>query len=272
MKKLVICGDSFAKGIGCRDLKNEPYGSIVADQLGLELVNIAKGSSTNYSIFLQVLYAIEHINDIEMILVTNTSYDRVEWFAHDAVTNNKFPTNFDINYHQYPPYHPGSYMPQADGETHIMHDSSRYNGKIFTENLVGVIDYFDNVVGTKNETPTGYYERFYNEPKSRTKILYDYAQHIHDHRINKMHSLGAIAMCHIALKNANIPHLIGTEPIDEFKKFVLIDNNNHMELDWGVLSVKYPDDIPSMHTSAKGHRAAAKIALKKIKQNKRNNE
>lgn len=271
MKKLVICGDSFAKGLGCHDLKTEPYGSIVAAALGLELVNIAKGSSTNYSIFLQVLYAIEHINDIGMILVTNTSYDRVEWFAHDAVTNNKFPTNFDINYHQYPPYHLRSYSPQAKGEQHIM-SKNMYNGTIFTENLLGIIDYFDNVVDTKHETPTGYYERFYNEPKSRTKILYDYAQHIHDPRINKMHSLGAIAMCHIALKNANIPHLIGTEPIDEFKKFVLIDNNNHMELDWGVLSVKYPDDIPSMHTSAIGHRAAAKIALKKIKQNKWNNE
>jgi len=43
MKKLVICGDSFAKGLGCHDLKTEPYGSIVAAALGLELVNIAKG-------------------------------------------------------------------------------------------------------------------------------------------------------------------------------------------------------------------------------------
>ena len=46
MKKLVVCGDSFAKGIGCRNLETEPYGSVVANSLGLELVNIAKGSST----------------------------------------------------------------------------------------------------------------------------------------------------------------------------------------------------------------------------------
>ena len=44
MKKLVVCGDSFAKGIGCRNLETEPYGSLIADKLGLELVNIAKGS------------------------------------------------------------------------------------------------------------------------------------------------------------------------------------------------------------------------------------
>ena len=30
MKKLVVCGDSFAKGIGCRNLETEPYGSLVA--------------------------------------------------------------------------------------------------------------------------------------------------------------------------------------------------------------------------------------------------
>lgn len=272
MKKLVICGDSFAKGIGCRDLKNEPYGSIVADELGLELVNIAKGSSTNYSIFLQVLYAIEHIDNIDMMLITNTSYDRVEWFAQDA-HNVPGPeiSNFDINYHEYPPYMPGSYMPQNDGESHIMHDSNRYKGKVFTENLLGVIDYFDNIVDKDIENPDGYYKRFYNEPKRRTRILYDYAQQIHDPRINRMHSLGALAMCHIALKNANIKHLIGTENIDTSKHHVLIDSSNHMELSWGALSVKYPDDLPSMHTSAKGHKVAAKIALKQIKKNGWNN-
>ena len=34
MKKLVVCGDSFAKGIGCRNLETEPYGSLVANSLG----------------------------------------------------------------------------------------------------------------------------------------------------------------------------------------------------------------------------------------------
>lgn len=272
MKKLVICGDSFAKGIGCRDLKTEPYGSIVANKLGLELVNISKGSSTNYSIFLQVLYAIEHINDIGMVLVTNTSYDRVEWFAHDSHNISSFElSNFDINYHEYPPYMPGSYMPQTDGEHHIMHGSSRYNGKVFTENLLGIIDYFDNTVDKDIEHPDGYYKRFYNEPKRRTRILYDYAQQIHDPRINRLHSLGAMSMCHIALKNANIKHLIGTENIDSSKHHVLIDNSNHIELSWGELAVKYPDDLPSLHTSAKGHRVAAKIALTQIKKNGWNN-
>lgn len=267
MKKLVICGDSFAKGMGCWDIENEPYGSIVAKELGLELVNIAKGSSTNYSIFLQVLYAIEHIDNIGLILITNTSYDRIEWFKNNTTARTYFPTNFDVNYHEYPPYKPGSYGPKINGEEHFM-DKNKYNGIMFTENLHGVIDYFDNVVGTEHELPKGYYERFYNEPKERTKIIYDFTKYIHDPIINRMHSFGAITMCHIALKNANIPHIIGTEKIDEFKNFMFIDNKNHMNLSWDILAEKYPDDLPSLHTSAKGHKIAAEIALNKIKENK----
>ena len=123
MKKLVVCGDSFAKGIGCRNLETEPYGSLVAKSLGLELVNIAKGSSTNYSIFAQVLYAIENIDDIDMILVTSTSYDRVEWFKHNenpTKHQKEYLTNYDINYHEYPPYMPNSYTEKIEGEQHIM--------------------------------------------------------------------------------------------------------------------------------------------------------
>lgn len=266
MKKLVVCGDSFAKGIGCRNLETEPYGSLVANSLGLELVNIAKGSSTNYSIFAQVLYAIENIDDIDMILVTSTSYDRVEWFKHNenpTKHQKEYLTNYDINYHEYPPYMPTSYSEKIEGEQHIM-SKDLYNGNVFTENLLGIIDYFDNVVDKGIDTPDGYYKRFNDEPKRRTRILYDYAQQIHDPRINKMHSLGAMAMCHIALKNANIKHLIGTDPIDSCKNFVFINDNNHIDLSWAGLALKYPDDLPSLHTSAKGHRVAAKTALRRI--------
>ena len=69
MKNLIICGDSFSVGIGCSDLRTQPYGSLLSDKLGLNLFNLAKGSSTNLSIFLQVKYAIENIRDIEYLIV-----------------------------------------------------------------------------------------------------------------------------------------------------------------------------------------------------------
>ncbi len=56
MGNIVICGDSFSIGIGCHDLHNEPYGSKLANHFNKNILNFAKGSSTNFSIFLQVKY------------------------------------------------------------------------------------------------------------------------------------------------------------------------------------------------------------------------
>ena len=58
MKKIVICGDSFNIGIGCRDLANEPYGQLLSKELGIPIINLAKGSSTNLSIYLQSMIRI----------------------------------------------------------------------------------------------------------------------------------------------------------------------------------------------------------------------
>lgn len=265
MSKLVVCGDSFAKGIGCRDLDNEPYGALVAKKLGLEYVNLAKGSSTNYSIHLQVLYMIDHIDDVSMVLVTNTSYDRIEWFPTNYEPLATELTNFDVNYHQYPPYQQGSYSGKIDGEPHPMEDDDRYNGNMFTENLVGVIDYFDNIVDKGIEHPDGYYKRFYNEPKKRMRVLYDYAKHVHDTRINRLHSIGAITMVHNALNNAGIRHLIGTDTLDAYARY--IDRTNQVNIDWGQLGIQYPDDLPSWHASAEGHVVAADRVIDKINEN-----
>ena len=75
MGKLVVCGDSFSIGIGCHDLKNEPYGALLAKELDKDVINYSKGSSTNLSILLQVKYAIEKNPDIDLICIGVTSYN-----------------------------------------------------------------------------------------------------------------------------------------------------------------------------------------------------
>ena len=93
---IVICGDSFSIGIGCRDLNNEPYGSLLSKELNMPLVNLAKGSSTNLSIYLQAKYVVDNLTDkTEIVLVSNTSYDRVNWFPLDHKFNSKELTNTD---------------------------------------------------------------------------------------------------------------------------------------------------------------------------------
>mgnify|MGYP000438992170 CR=1 FL=1 len=41
MRNIVVCGDSFSIGIGCHDLKNEPYGSLLAKKLDMPIVFFA---------------------------------------------------------------------------------------------------------------------------------------------------------------------------------------------------------------------------------------
>ena len=43
-----------------------------------------------------------------------------------------------------------------------------------------IIDYFDNIVDKGIDNANGYYKRFNDELKRRTRILYDYAKQIHD--------------------------------------------------------------------------------------------
>ena len=265
MGNLVICGDSFAKGIGCRDLINEPYGSLLSKELNMTLVNLAKGSSTNYSIFLQAKYAKEKYNGADdIIILTNTSSDRIEWFRADA--DRQHPpelSNYDVNYHEYPPYMEGSYV--MHDPDHPMRDDPNYRGNMFTENLMGVIDFWETFASKGLTQEAGYYKRFADEPRSRMKLLYDYASQIHDPQINRMHSIGAYTMAHQMLKKAGIKHLIGTNEVDVYAEY--IDRFNIVNINWGQLSLDYPDDLPSWHTSAEGHKVAAATALEKIKEN-----
>jgi hypothetical protein len=260
-KSLIICGDSFNIGIGCRDLAKEPYGSLLGETLGIPVINLAKGSSTNLSIYLQSKYAVENLDSKDsIVLVSVTSYDRVEWFDLDAK-----PVNFelkmqDVNYHQYPPYGPYSYFYTIP---HPMEKRKDYVGKMYTENIRGIIDYWENFVSKNNES--NYYTRFKNEPNERIKVLYDYGAMILDSRINRLQSIAMINLSHTILKNAGIRHLILTHEVNAYSKF--IPDNNLVELSWGQLSLNYPDDLKTLHTGPAGHKVAYQLVLDKLKKN-----
>jgi hypothetical protein len=263
-KKLIVCGDSFSIGLGCIDLKTEPYGSLLAHNLDRKLVNLAKGSSTNLSIYLQAQYAADNIASVDdIVLISSTSYERVDWFPWDDDSEPHTELyNYDVNYHQYPPYGKIT-SDRIFLEKHPMEDDSRYNGRMFTENFMTVVHFWETF--RKDDKESGYYARFANEPKERMKILYDFATTIHDNRINRLHSIGVLTMAHQMLKKKNIKHLILTYEIDQYAKFM--EEENLVELSWGILSRDYPDKLNSLHTSPVGHEVAVKTDLAKIKQN-----
>lgn len=261
MKNLVICGDSFSIGIGCRNLKTEPYGSLLSEKLKFNLINFGKGSSTNFSIYLQVKYAVENIKDIGLLIVAPTCHYRTEFFSKEVQFGNELvPTKFDncsVNYHQYPPYGKNTYIDGQELEN-PMGSNPRYKPILFTENFHGIFDYL-NVV--ENKVETNYYERYKNEDISRFISLRNNCVDNHHGVIQRLYDFGMINLAHSLLIKNQIPHLI----FDNFNEMIdIIPDYYRTNVNWGELSSKYPDDIPTSHTSAEGHKEVYKMVLEKL--------
>lgn len=260
-KSIVVCGDSFNIGIGCKDLANEPYGQIISKALNRPIINLAKGSSTNLSIFLQVKYALEKFcNDIEYVFFSHTSYDRVDWFPVDSKLKHGDLSLCDVNYHQYPPYGKDTYCTIIDRP---MKNDLNYNGEMFTENIRGVIDYWETF--RSNNKESGYYSRFKYEPKDRMKIMYDYGLNIMDQRIVRLQSISLTVLAHTILKSKGIKHLLLTHEPFEYSKYM--PEENIVNVNWGELSLSYPDELATLHTSAEGHKVVADKILDKMNKN-----
>lgn len=135
-----------------------------------------------------------------------------------------------------------------------------YVGKMFTDNIRGIIDYYENFQ-SKNNSST-YYERFKDEPRDRMKLLYEYSASIHNEPIDRLKSIGSLTMAHQLLKKADINHLILTHEVEEYSKY--IDTKNLVHVSWSRLSLDYPDDLPTLHTSPEGHRVAYNQVMNKL--------
>lgn len=256
MNNLVVCGDSFSIGIGCDDLITDPYGSLLSNKLNKNLINLAKGSSSNFSIYLQVKYAIENIKDIDLLFIGTTSYTRTEWFPDGSNINNEIK-NTDVNYHQYPPYSKNTYHQILN---HPMINDPNYNGVMLTENYYGIVDYVKDVIIKGNDRGE-YYSKFKNESNEKMKLLYDYYFNFYDDKIQKYYDIGVILMSHVLLKNNGIKHYILTSD-----NFVLdyIPNECIININWQYLCDKYPDKYNTLHTSSEGQKIVYNEIIKKL--------
>lgn len=244
MRPLVICGDSFNIGIGCRDLSTEPYGSLLATHYGLPLINLAKGSSSNFSVYLQARYAAAMPVKPRLVIISLTSYDRGEWFPEDFEGHDLDVR--DVNYHQYPPYGEGSYLPDQR-PPHPFEGDPRYRGRMFTDQYSALWDYTDNCRGKGGN----YYARFDREPLERIELVKSYFLDVFDHNIKRDYDLGMFAFAHLMMRSRGIPHVIMSHD-DRLNEFLPAENL--LRHSWFDLATKYPDDLPSAHTSPFGHR------------------
>lgn len=258
MGNIVICGDSFSAGIGCINLEDEPYGSLLSKKLDKKLINLARGSSSNFVIMLQVKYAIENYKDIDLLCIGVTSYDRTEWFNENSNFEHFNISLNDVNYHQYPPYGKSTYVTLLENP---LKNDLNYKGEMLAENYSGIIDYVGYMT-ERNGEKNGYFEKFMNEPMEKMQLLKQYYLEIFDIGIKKLYDFGLISMCHAMLKKHNINHLILTHEPNEMSSF--IDMENMVCVDWGQLCTKYPDDLNTLHTSHEGHKIVYDTIMKKI--------
>ena len=264
--RIIVCGDSFNIGIGCRNLDTEPYGSLLAAKLNRPLINLAKGSSTNLSIWLQVQYAVEelHANSSDIVLVNETSSNRFNWFPEGQEVKYRPVTNLDVNYHDYPPYGPGSYVAHIL-DKHPLQYHPRYNGTMITENIAGVIDYLDTFVANGLDQRGSYYNRLVDEPVAKLKIIRDFFGSVYNEQLSQSQSQAFMTMAATRLSNAGVKHVMLLPWVELYKD--LVKEENKMQLSWGEITLKYPDEVNTGHASEQGHILAYEMIMNKLQQN-----
>lgn len=258
-KTMVLCGDSFNFGIGCRNLHTEPYGVLTAQHFGWDLIRLARGSASNYVIHLQGVYASKMNPKPHLVVIGTTSNDRVEWLAEGKELTED-PVLEDVNYHLYPPHFENPPLHDAPLDFYLK-DDPKYDPKILSEQVVAFSDYMYHVKVSGGLVP--YYKRFHNEPMEKLSLIEKYYFDIFDYKIKRDYDNGVLYKAYMTVKKAGIPCIVASQ---DFALKELIDERDWFYQDWGRCSRLWPDSVGSMHTGEGGHADTAERLIEFIKE------
>jgi hypothetical protein len=258
---LVVCGDSFNVGIGLVDMEKQRYGQLVADQLGYDLTVLARGSASNYAVFLQAKYASQMTPKPKVVILSVTTYDRIEWLDNDREHHVSLDLSH-LNYHQYPPhYHP---QPHHDEPMDFyFKERQEYNPKLLTEQVAAIPEYLSLL---KKKNPAGYYERLHSQsPKKLEMLLEHYMTVWANNDIKHSYDRGLILSAYTTLKNSGIHCLVLSS---DYHFNSLIPNKDLVKHSWGELALQYPDTIGSKHADYPAHEYTAQVIIQRLEDNK----
>ena len=262
-KLIVVCGDSFNYGIGCTNLHTKPYGVLTSKHFDWELIRLARGSASNFTIYLQGAYAAKMNPKPHLVILGTTSSDRIEWISTGKLTDlNKPLTALDINYHQYPPHHHTPPLHDAPMDFHFK-DNPNYTPKILSEQVVAFSEYLKLA---KNNNKNDYYKRLYTESIEKIEMIENYYFDIFDSRIKKDYDRGVILMAYKILKKQGINCIIFS-PDAEYYSVLVDDPRDYCNQNWPELCQRWPDTVNSMHTGDEGHQDTADRLIKHIELN-----
>ena len=259
-KLLVVCGDSFNYGIGCTDLYTKPYGPLTAKHFDWDLVRLARGSASNFTIYLQGAYAATMNPKPHLIILGTTSYDRIEWVATGEKLTGA-PTALDINYHLYPPhYHtPPLHDKPMD---FFFKDNAKYSPKILSEQVVAFSDYLNYA---RQHQENDYYKRMHTESIEKLEMIERYYFEVFDTHIKRDYDRGVILMAYRIIKQQGINCIICSGDTDISK---LVDHTrDYFNPDWGKCTRLWPDTVNSLHTGDGGHADISERLVAHIKGN-----
>lgn len=257
--RLVICGDSFNVGIGLRNILQDRYGQLVANYFNYDLTVLARGSSSNYGVYLQAQHALEL--DPTVVIMSVTSYDRMEWIKNN-VDPGQVPVDmslYNLNYHDYPPHN----YPQPHHEhalDYYLKDNPKYNPILFTEQIPALHEHLDKYHPYN-------YPRFKDEDPYILALIRDYFVNVmmygtHDvSPVKRDYDIGVIFTGYSMLVNKGIKVIVMS---DDSKFSKLIPNRSLLKHNWFRYAEKYPDTIGSLHANEEAHRITANFLIDKI--------
>ena len=261
---IVICGCSYSIGIGCENLFTQPYGALVANEFNCKLINLSRGGASNYAIYLQGIFAANLEPKPNLVIISQTSFDRIEWVIEGRDANASHSL-LNLNYHQYPPFNaPPSNQHTAPLDFHIK-NHPKYDPFILCEQVGGIDDYL-KCLTQKSNTNINYYTRLRKEPVTKLELMRDRYVMCDSYEIKKNYDIGLLVQAYYYIKRKGINCLLLVNDVELFGRY--IDDCDILEQNWGMLSAKFPDSMGTRHTSEVGHRDTADKVIKKIRQEK----
>lgn len=99
MTKLLVSGCSFTAHRPLEDNIEKRWCDFVADELNMELVNIAKSGAGNEYIFTSLYNALREDNEVKMVIAAWSKADRRDYKVKGHWTNDRVDLRGDYEYH-----------------------------------------------------------------------------------------------------------------------------------------------------------------------------
>lgn len=252
IEKLIICGDSYASGIGLDESYNleKSFGGLISEKLNISSINYSRAGICNFGIFLQVKKSIEdNVNNLDksLIIISLTQSSRL-MIASENITS----TDLNLSNVDYINNRPFSYNEKRKRDVPF---TLNKNPKLFSQTILDVLAHLNNKV-------SGAMESAYKIlPKYKIETLGQYIQDVYSDPIKDEYDVALVARTHLLLKMNNIKHMFLGTPRS---KFDFVPDENFCEVNWREISDKYPDEIGSSHCNEIGHEIVRDLILNKI--------